>query len=362
MKIQFTHTFRLLAEAVIAGILVGSLIIWQQGGFSPPTASSSYAKAVDKAAPAVVNIYTARKANAKPKNDSLGRYFQQTDPRRIEASLGSGVIVSSKGYILTSYHVIKDASTIIIALPDGRESQASIVGSDPATDLALLQIKLDKLPTIDLSIQWPVHVGDVVLAIGNPMGIGQTVSMGIIGATGRSHLGIATFENFIQTDAAINRGNSGGALVDTEGKLVGINTAILSDDGRWQGIGFATPTPIAEKVMNDLINDGHVIRGFLGVTAQNISPELAHSVGLDGSSGAVVTQILTPSPAASAGLRPGDLLININGKPIRNGYDAMNRVASSSPGDVMTFSIWRQGKLITLNVTVGERPRRLDSD
>ena len=208
--------------------------------------------------------------------DPLFHRFRE-DPRRERAlnSLGSVVIVDDKGYILTSYHVFRDADEILVALRDGRDAPARVVGTDPETDLALLHVALEDLPEVELNGNGPVQVGDVVLAIGNPLGVGQTVSMGIVSATGRSHLGIATFENFIQTDAAINRGNSGGALIDTRGHLIGINTAILSSDGNWQGIGFATPASIASEVMSDLIEHGRVIRGYLGVTVTDINPTLS---------------------------------------------------------------------------------------
>lgn len=236
-----SHPLRLLVEAIIAGIIVGLLIIGYQTLQPNSSSSIGYEKAVHKAVPAVVNIYTKRVDQLPQRSSPFDQFFYESQPNRIQASLGSGVIVSPDGLVLTSHHVIKDASAILVALADGRETEASIMGIDAATDLALLHINLPNLPALPLNQRDPVRVGEVVLAIGNPLGMGQTVSMGIVGATGRSQLGIATFEDFIQTDAAINQGNSGGALVDAKGKLVGINTAILSSDGQWQGIGFATP-------------------------------------------------------------------------------------------------------------------------
>lgn len=359
MSYKISPLVRLLAEAIVAGLIVGLLVIWWQGGFSRSSkAPASYAQAVKRAAPAVVNIYTTRQLDATSATSGpMEKYFQAPTRKRLEASLGSGVIVSKKGYILTSYHVIKGADAILVALADGREAEAGIVGIDTATDLALLQIKLPKLPVIELDKRGPVQVGDVVLAIGNPLGMGQTVTMGIVGATGRSHLGITTFENFIQTDAAINKGNSGGALVDTNGELVGINTAILSTDGRWQGIGFATPASVAEEVMHDLIKYGHVVRGFLGVSAQSITPKVAKEIGLSTPHGALVAGVMAGSPAAHAGLLPGDILLSINATPIRNGYDAMNRVAGKKPGDTLTLKLLRHGTILKVAVTIGERPR-----
>lgn len=361
MSYRRSSLVRLLTEAALVGLVVGLAIIWWQGGLGSRAAPSSYAQAVRNASPAVVNIYTTRQLPANANSRALPRFFQDQRRERLEASLGSGVIVSKKGYILTSYHVVQQADTILVALADGREAEASLVGKDPATDLALLQIKLPNLPVIEIDNHGPVQVGDVVLAIGNPLGIGQTVSMGIVGATGRSHLGLATFENFIQTDAAINKGNSGGALVDTRGDLVGINTAILSSDGRWQGIGFATPVAVAEEVMHDLIRYGHVVRGYLGVSVQDITPQQAASIGLTDDHGGLITGVMQPSPAASAGILPGDLLLGIDGDAVRDGYDAMNRVAGSKPGSQLKVELLRNGAPVEVTVVVGERPASMDA-
>jgi serine protease DegS len=235
-----------------------------------------------------------------------------------------------------------------------------VVGADPETDLALLKISLEKLPVIRLGNGNPVSVGDVVLAIGNPLGVGQTVSLGIVSATGRSHLGIATFENFIQTDAAINRGNSGGALIDTRGNLIGINTAILSSDGSWQGIGFATPTSVARTVMNDLIQHGRVIRGWLGVTVQDITPNLAVTFGLDEVRGGLISEVVRTSPAYQGGLRPGDVLVGINGKPVQDGYESMNIIAGTKPGTKTILNVIRNREPLELNVVIGTRPRMVE--
>ena len=360
--------FRFLALPVLAGLAVGLAVLWwyQHGpgahsmdaGNRAPTADS-YASAVALAAPAVVNIYTTQIVTSHDRlsdNPMFDRFMERPRRERALGSLGSGVIVSSDGYILTSYHVIRDADEILVALRDGRDAPARVMGTDPETDLALLQIALENLPEIKLNGPKPVRVGDVVLAIGNPLGVGQTVSMGIVSATGRSHLGIATFENFIQTDAAINRGNSGGALIDTRGHLIGINTAILSSTGTWQGIGFATPASIASEVMADLIEHGRVIRGYLGVTVQDMNPNLAETFGLEEVIGGVVTEVVAGSPAQKAGLQAGDVLVGINGKAMNDGYEAMNRIAGTEPGTKIILNILRNRQELGLAVTVGTRP------
>lgn len=353
-------TIRYLAAPALAGLAMALLVLWwldrTPGNTGQPV--KSYADAVNHAAPAVVNIYTTQIVTRRGLSDEpfFDRFMEDPHRERALASLGSGVIVSAEGYVLTSYHVIQDADEILVALRDGREGRARVVGTDPETDLALLQVSLEQLPVMKLGDQGPVSVGDVVLAIGNPLGVGQTVSMGIVSATGRSHLGIATFENFIQTDAAINRGNSGGALINTDGDLVGINTAILSSDGSWQGIGFATPASIAREVMNDLVEHGRVIRGWLGVTAQDITPGLAETFGLDAVRGGLVSQVERQGPAHRGGLRPGDILVGINGKAVEDGYEAMNIIAGTRPGTEVTLNVIRNGEAKDLTVKVGTRP------
>ncbi|MCU5781924.1 serine endopeptidase [Alcanivorax balearicus MACL04] len=359
-----TRLIRFLALPVLAGLLVGFGVLWwhQQGpgstrGQGAPS-PDSYASAVNQAAPAVVNIYTTQivSTGAITQDPLFNRFMEQPRRERALASLGSGVIVADDGYILTSYHVIRDADEILVSLRDGRDAPARVVGTDPETDLALLQIALEDLPKIELNGPDQVTVGDVVLAIGNPLGVGQTVSMGIVSATGRSHLGIATFENFIQTDAAINRGNSGGALIDTRGHLIGINTAILSSTGGWQGIGFATPASIAREVMSDLIEHGRVIRGYLGVTVQDITPSLAETFDMDRVAGGVITQVVVDSPANQGGLQPGDVLIGIDGETMKDGYEAMNRIAGTAPDTKVTLNVIRNRTRMDVEVTIGTRP------
>jgi serine protease DegS len=354
---------RFIAAPALAGLVMALLVLWWLGDGNGRTVgradpASTYAQAVNSAAPAVVNIYTTQIVTRRgmPDDPFFQRFLEEPRRERALASLGSGVIVSADGYVMTSYHVVQNADEILVALRDGREAPATIVGTDPETDLALLQINLDDPPVMTLRENGPVRVGDVVLAIGNPLGVGQTVSMGIVSATGRSHLGIATFENFIQTDAAINRGNSGGALINTDGDLIGINTAILSSDGSWEGIGFATPASIATEVMNDLIEHGRVIRGYLGVTAQDITPGLAETFGLDAVRGGLVSEVERNSPAHKGGLRPGDILVGINGDKVADGYEAMNVIAGTRPGTEVTLNIVRNGEERDIEVTVGTRP------
>jgi serine protease DegS len=323
----------------------------------------SYSDAVQKAAPAVVNIYSSKKVedkdNAARANDPLFRRFyengDQPQRQRVRSSLGSGVIINSQGYIITNNHVIAEADSIIIALHDGREAEASVIGMDPETDLAILKIKMNNLPTITLSPSENLRVGDVVLAIGNPFGVGQTVTMGIVSATGRNRLGLNTYEDFLQTDAAINPGNSGGALIDANGNLIGINTAIFSKTGGSQGIGFAIPSSLAKKVMADLIEHGRVIRGWLGIEGQELTPSLAESFDIEMTSGLIIAGVYRDSPAHKAGLQPGDIMVTLNGEPV-DAYQSMLSVADLNPGDTLVVEYMRNGKKLNATVTVGERP------
>ena len=322
----------------------------------------SYADAVAIAAPAVANLYTTKVVNkaAHPlfEDPQFRRFFGDNLPkqRRWESSLGSAVIMSPEGYLLTNNHVTSGADQIVVALKDGRETLARVIGSDPETDLAVLKIDLEDLPAITLGRSDNIKIGDVTLAIGNPFGVGQTVTMGIISATGRNQLGLNTYEDFIQTDAAINPGNSGGALVDAHGNLVGINTAIFSKSGGSQGIGFAIPVKLALEVMQAIIEHGQVIRGWLGIEVQPLTPELAESFGLDGRPGIVVAGIYRDGPAQKAGLQPGDLILNIDGEPAGDGRRSMNQVARTKPGEKVRIEIMRNGKPMDLTAEVGVRP------
>ncbi len=318
----------------------------------------SYAAAVDKAVPAVVNVNTAKLVAVRPQSFFDDPFFRQFyGPRqRVETSLGSGVIISDKGYILTNHHVIDGADAIQVSLRDGRVAQATLVGSDPDTDVALLKIDLKNLPMITLGHSERVRVGDVVLAIGNPFGVGQTVTHGIVSATGRNKLGINTFENFIQTDAAINPGNSGGALVDAEGNLIGINTAILSRSGGFQGIGLAIPMSLAKTALEDIIKHGHPIRGWLGVEAQTITPDLAEALDLKTADGVIVTGVAPNSPADKAGLKRGDIIVAVDDKKITDAREAMVAILSRRPGTTIALMVLRDGEKKTLQATTIERP------
>ncbi len=328
----------------------------------------SYADAVTIAAPAVANLYTtkivSKPANSLFEDPQFRRFFGNNLPkqRRMESSLGSAVIMSPEGYLLTNNHVTAGADQIVVALKDGRETLARVIGSDPETDLAVLKIDLKDLPSITLGRSDNIAIGDVALAIGNPFGVGQTVTMGIISATGRNQLGLNTYEDFIQTDAAINPGNSGGALVDAHGNLVGINTAILSKSNGSQGIGFAIPTKLALDVMKNIIEHGQVIRGWLGIEVQPLTPELAESFGLEGRPGIIVAGIYRDGPAQKAGLQPGDLILSIDGEPASDGRRSMNQVARAKPGETTSIEIMRNGKPMELKAEIGLRPPPATSD
>ena len=323
----------------------------------------SYAAAVEAAAPAVANIYTTKiiteRTNPFFNNPFFREFFgDQIAPRqRLENSLGSGVIISKEGYVLTNNHVVEGAAGIEVALRDGRSAEATLVGTDPESDLAVLKIELDDIPTMTFSGKKALRVGDVVLAIGNPFGVGQTVTMGIVSATGRDRVGINTYENFIQTDAAINPGNSGGALIDATGKLVGINTAIFSKSGGSQGIGFAIPASIVKDIMGQIIESGHVSRGWLGIEGQDITPQLAESFNLKDVKGVIVAGIQRNGPAAKAGMRAGDVIVGVNGEEITDRRTVMDLIAQIKPGEKLSVKVLRAGKTIKLKATVGERPR-----
>ncbi|AOJ67489.1 MULTISPECIES: Do family serine endopeptidase [Burkholderia] len=333
-------------------------------GVGGAPAQSSYADAAQKAMPAVVNVFSSKDGSLPPDpraKDPLFRYFfgdrnarrQQEEPA---ANLGSGVIVSSEGYILTNQHVVDGADQIEVALADGRTATAKVIGSDPETDLAVLKINMTNLPTITLGRSDQARVGDVVLAIGNPFGVGQTVTMGIISALGRNHLGINTFENFIQTDAPINPGNSGGALVDVNGNLLGINTAIYSRSGGSLGIGFAIPVSTARNVLESIITTGAVTRGWIGVEPQDVTPEIAESFSLAQKSGAIVAGVLQGGPADKAGIKPGDILVSIDGEEITDTTKLLNVVAQIKPGTPAKVHVVRKGKELDVTVVIGKRP------
>jgi serine protease DegQ len=325
----------------------GELGLREGGG---PFASHGFRDAASKAMPAVVYVFTTQKLAAQEHpllNDPVfRRFFGDPSDREPSSGLGSGVIVSQKGYVLTNHHVVQGADQIEVALADGRRAKAAVVGTDPDTDLAVLKISMANLPVIAFGRPADARVGDTVLAIGNPFGVGQTVTQGIISAMGRTRLGINTYENFIQTDAAINPGNSGGALVDTQGNLLGINTAIYTRSGGNQGIGFAIPADTARQVMEALVTQGKVSRGYIGVEPRDAP---------DGD-GSLIAGVLRGGPADQAGMKPGDIVMAVNEKPIRNMTELMQTVAQVLPGTRAKIKVMRNGRSTELVVTVIERP------
>ena len=344
------------------------LIIKEAGLAIKSAGIDSYSIAAKKAMPSVVNVFTSKKAPPNPHrqfmDDPLFRHFfgdQPDDQTQRENSLGSGVIVSSDGLIVTNHHVVESADEIEIALADGRTVPAKIVGTDPETDLAVVKVDVKGLPAITFANAEQSSVGDVVLAIGNPFGVGQTVTQGIISALGRSHLGINTFENFIQTDAPINPGNSGGALIDTQGNLVGVNSAIYSRSGGSMGIGFAIPISLVKQVMEQIISQGSVTRGWIGIEAQDITPELAESFKLKQARGSLIAGILRGSPAERAGLRPGDILLEINGNQVIDSSSMLNLISGLAPNKQATLLVARDEKEITVPITIGKRPKPLSA-
>ena len=339
-------------------------IAFDQAAPSPTgKGTASYSRAASKAMPAVVNIFTSkatRQTHPLLKDPFFRRFFgDRMPPEEQLASLGSGVIVSADGYILTNNHVVEGADAIEVGLADGRKVAARIVGLDPETDLAVIRIAARDLPVMVLGDPDQARVGDVVLAIGNPFGVGQTVTLGIISALGRNNLHINHFENFIQTDAAINFGNSGGALVDTNGHLLGINSAIYSQTGGSVGIGFAIPVSTAKTVLDSIVKHGQVVRGWIGIESQDITPELADSFGLARSSGAIIAGVVRGGPADRAGIRPGDILVAVGGKKVGSTNDMLNLIAQLEPGSKAQMTILRKSREATLGVTVGRRPRQI---
>jgi serine protease DegS len=326
----------------------------------------SYADAVRHAAPSVVNIFTS-KVTIQRQNSLLddplfrrffGDRFSSEPVEKRQNSLGSGVVINKDGYILTNHHVVAQADEIRVVLPDGRELQATVAGADPETDLAVIRTEDGDLPEITVGNSDSLRVGDVVLAIGNPFGVGQTVTMGIVSATGRSQLGINTFENFIQTDAAINPGNSGGALINAYGELVGVNTAIFSKSGGSQGIGFAIPVTLAKGVMNQILQQGRVVRGWLGIAGQDITPELAESFDLNEQRGVLISGVLEGGPADKAGLEPGDVITRINNRVPGSAHDILSIVSSIPPGERITVRGWRGKHPLETEVIISERPQQ----
>ena len=378
MRMKWYRAFTFLFTSIATGLAAAFLVLLLRPdlvGRTPavPAAPSllersggpvSYADAVQRAAPAVVNVFATKITREKPHpllDEPLFKHFfgnQVSRPRiKRENSLGSGVIVDPNGYVLTNNHVIEGAGEIQVVLGDGRSLPARLVGSDPETDIAVLQAAGSKLPVASLNEADALQVGDVVMAIGNPFGVGKTVTMGIVSATGRNQLGITEFENFIQTDAAINPGNSGGALINAVGDVVAINTAIFSQSGGSLGIGFAIPIQLAEEVMAQLIENGRVIRGWLGISGQDLTAALAESMGIDFREGILVSGVLEGGPGDLAGLKPGDLIVKIDRKPVTSAQQMLARIASRHPGSPLSLTVSRDGTELEQVAIVGERPR-----
>ena len=321
------------------------------------SAPGSYAGAAKRAAPAVVSVITSKTPSGRGPQDPWFRFFFGEPGNAPQGGIGSGVIVSPEGYVLTNNHVVDRMDAIDVVLSDGRRTLAKVVGTDPESDLAVLRIQLDKLPAVAFGNSDTLQVGDVVLAIGNPFGVGQTVTAGIVSALGRNQLGINTFENFIQTDAAINPGNSGGALVDAAGNLMGINTAIYSRSGGNLGIGFAIPVTTARQVLEGLIRDGQVTRGWIGVEPRDLTPEIAETFNLKVTEGVLITGVLQGGPASDGGLRPGDVVTRVDDSPVANTAQLLHAVAALKPRNQARLAVQRGGEPIDIVVTVAQRPK-----
>lgn len=349
--------------AIIIGLLIGSLFAsWRIiiDFAKDVTNLHSFADAVAITAPSVVNIYTSTPKSNDFIEDPLAQRYFKPQKEQIqntqEISLGSGVIMNKHGYIVTNLHVIKDASKIIVLLYDGRQSKATVVGADTATDIAILKINQTDLTAISIGNSIDMRVGDPVLAIGNPYGFGQTVTSGIISAKGRYGLNLNTYENYIQTDAAINVGSSGGALINTRGELIGINTANYTQSGGSQGIALATPVETIYKVVSDIIQHGHVVRGWLGLEVTQLTPELALQLGTEITNGIVITRVQAGSPAQQAGLIAQDIIMSIDGKRISSGHQGLNEVADLMPGRTTEIEVLRKDKMVKLQAIIGTRP------
>ncbi|HXJ17269.1 MAG TPA: DegQ family serine endoprotease [Candidatus Polarisedimenticolia bacterium] len=384
---RWVATVAILAALVCGGVLAIGLRDWTgQRVFGAPqvavtvarseapvalgTFSNGFASVLKSALPAVVNIHTSK--IVKPRQYQMpffsdpffrqffGDQFGQMQPRpQREQSLGSGVIVASDGTILTNNHVIDGATDIKVQLSDKREFKAKVIGSDPKTDVAVLKIEATGLPTLALGDSSKLRVGDLVLAIGDPFGVGETATMGIISATGRSGLNIESYEDFIQTDAAINPGNSGGAMIDLRGNLVGINTAILSGGtGGNQGIGFAIPINLAHSVMDQIVTHGKVVRGYLGVYIQDVTPQIAKQFGLSQNNGVLIGDVSPNTPGSRAGLKRGDVVLDLNGKPVKDANELRLQVSQTAPGTLVKLRVWRDGKAQDVSVTLGELPEK----
>ncbi len=370
MKGRWPNIVGFLARSIVLGLAIAFLFVWARpqwlgGPAQPdtpnrqPAGQDSFADSVSASIPSVVNIYSLRIVNREDRQDAVRRIFRNSAdgrPQRQQRSLGSGVIIRSDGYVITNHHVIENADEVSVQLLDGREFKATLVGQDIDTDLALLRVPVTDLPAIPMGRSDQTKTGDVVLAIGNPYGLGHSVTQGIVSATGRAQLGLFTFENFIQTDAAINEGNSGGALVNTDGELVGINTAVLSASLMPDGISFAIPVNLVRGVSQQLITHGRVIRGWLGVSPQNLSAQRSEDIGIPGTIGIELYDVNGDGPGFRAGLRPGDVITRIDSNVIRVSRDALNLVAGMSPGSEILIDGFRDGRSFQVSAVIEERP------
>ena len=344
-----------ILQSIVVGLAVAFLVVLVRPdllpaiGGSPNGAVASYADAVDISAPAVANVYTKRLVEYRSGTDERPRF-------RVETSYGSAVAIDPTGFLVTNWHVVQDATEIIVQLSDGRSDEPTVVGVDAETDLAVLKIDVGQTPAIRMGSSGQLRIGDVVLAIGNPYGLTTSVTQGIVSATGRGELHLSTFENYIQTDAAINAGNSGGALVNVRGELVGINTAVLEQDANTQGISFAIPVDLVRGVVAQIKEHRRVIRGWMGFLPDDMTPAERASAGIEGNFGILLDGIYEGSPAEESGLRCGDVILSINGERIFNIRDAQLLVASSNPGDAVEIVAWREGRQLVTSIVAGERP------
>ncbi|HEU4603323.1 MAG TPA: trypsin-like peptidase domain-containing protein [Steroidobacteraceae bacterium] len=373
---KLTHALRFIGTWALVGLLAAGSVLLARNGSAwwarlrghaateqnarSGTLPRSFADAVAAAAPAVVNIYTARLVSADP-HPLDSPLLDQSAPQvrqRVEGSLGSGVIVDGQGHIVTNHHVIQGAAEIRVQLADGRTATPVIVGTDPDSDLAVLRIDISNPPAMPMGRSDELRAGDVVLAIGNPFGLSQTVTQGIVSATGRGRLGVTDFEDFIQTDAAINFGNSGGALINLDGELIGINTAVLSQTLGTDGISFAIPVNMVRGVMDEIIKHGHVLRGWLGVSTEELSRSDARALGISPPVALRITAIDPRGPAAASGLRVNDVLIKLNGQQLNTAQEALNRVAAMRPGTTITITVLRGKDRLNLSAVLKERPSR----
>ena len=349
--------FAFLLQSIVVGLAVAFLVVLVRPdllpaiGQRPVEPPFSYADAVDHSAPAVANVYTKRLVQDSGSPSARTRF-------RVSTNFASAVIIDAEGYLVTNYHVVAEAAEIRVQLADGRIAEPALIGVDPETDLALLKIELESLPVVTLGSSGQLRIGDVVLAIGNPYGLTKSVTQGIVSATGRGLLNLVTFENFIQTDAAINAGNSGGALVNARGELVGINTAVLAQDPGTEGIGFAIPIDLVRGVVEQIKQHGRVIRGWLGMTPDDLTTAERVALGLDSDYGILLSRLNDDGPADRAGLRRGDAILLINGEPIMSQRQALLIAASTNPGDPVTVSVMRDGERLEATIIAGERPER----